>query len=128
MMPINRLMPAVDVGLTPLLFWNESNVSSDGAALACPQCAGPNLHLDAVHFAVPTEDHYTPTAAVSITPHNGAMLAGDEARRLHAGANRGPMLAVEYWCEAGCQGRIELREHKGSLFASLHSSPPVLTD
>jgi hypothetical protein len=124
MMPTSRLLPAVDVGLTPMLFWNETNVSSNGAALACPQCASPNLHLDAIHFAVPTEDHYTPTAAVSITPHTGAVIAGDEARHLHGGANRGPMLAIGYWCEHGCQGRIELREHKGHLFVSLHQECP----
>jgi len=33
---------------------------------------------------------------------------GDDARQLHAGANRGPMLAAAYWCEGGCRGRIEL--------------------
>jgi hypothetical protein len=32
------------------------------------------------------------------------------------------MLAIGYWCELGCEGRIELREHKGNLFAGLHIS------
>jgi hypothetical protein len=35
------------------------------------------------------------------------------------------MLSVGYWCEDGCRGRIELREHKGHLFASLHNQPPL---
>jgi hypothetical protein len=29
---------------------------------------------------------------------------------------------IGYWCELGCEGRIELREHKGNLFASLRIS------
>jgi hypothetical protein len=33
------------------------------------------------------------------------------------------MLAIGYWCENSCHGRIELREHKGHLFASLHNDP-----
>jgi hypothetical protein len=40
---------------------------------------------------------------------------------LHGGENRGPMLTVGYWYEAGCQGRIELREHKGNVFLSLRA-------
>jgi hypothetical protein len=74
---------------------------------------------------VPTEDHYTPTVGVSISSHTGTVAAGDEARRLHAGTNRGPMLAIGYWCENGCHGRIDLREHKGYLFASLHNLPQL---
>ena len=53
---------------------------------------------------------------------------GDDARRLHAGANRGPMLAVGYWCENACRGHIELREHKGHVFESLHSEAAELPD
>jgi hypothetical protein len=52
----------------------------------------------------------------------------NHARTLHAGKNRGPLLAVGYWCENGCQGRIELREHKGSLFTSLHNEAPEHPD
>lgn len=125
MIPTERFRAATDESVTPFLFWNESNVCAGGAALACPQCAGPNLHLDTVHFATPTDDRYTPTVGASIDPDTGAILAGNQARALHAGQNRGPMLAVGYWCEEGCQGRIELREHKGHLFASLHSRPPL---
>jgi hypothetical protein len=33
------------------------------------------------------------------------------------------MLAIGYRCENGCHGRIDLREHKGYLFASLHNLP-----
>jgi hypothetical protein len=50
-----------DESLTPFLFWNQMVAAADGAALACPQCTGPNLHLDTIRFAVPTDDHYTPT-------------------------------------------------------------------
>jgi hypothetical protein len=60
MMPNNRLTPAADTGLTPLLFCNEITVAADAAPLACPQCTGANLHLDTVHFATPTDEHYTP--------------------------------------------------------------------
>ena len=62
---------------------------------------------------------------MSIAPDTGAILADNQARSLHAGQNRGPMLSVGYWCEYGCRGRIELREHKGHLFASLHNHPPL---
>jgi hypothetical protein len=60
---------------------------------------------------------------VSIARDTGAILADNRARNLHAGQNRGPMLSVGYQCEDGCRGRIELREHKGHLFASLHNQP-----
>ncbi len=111
--------------ITPFLYWSALIPCLGGAAMACPQCAGANLHLDTIHFAVPTEDHYTPTVGVSITPHTGTIAARDEACHLHAGTNRGPMLAIGYWCENGCHGRIELREHKGYLFATLHEAEPA---
>ena len=124
-MPLDRLRPTTGADLTPLLFWNDNTPCAGGAALACPQCAGANLHLDTIHFAVPTDDHYTPTVGVSISPHNGTVTADEDARELHAGTNRGPMVAVGYWCENGCCGRIELREHKGYLFTSLHNKDAV---
>ena len=127
MMPNNRRTPATDAGLAPFLFCNEITVAADGAPLACPQCTGANLHLDAVHFATLTDEHYTPTVG-SIDPDTGAVIADDQARALHAGQNRGPMLAIGYWCEDGCRGRIELREHKGHLFAGLHNEQPVRKD
>jgi len=120
--------PATGDGLAPFLFWNEIAVSAHGAALACPQCAGANLHLDAVHFAAPTDGGYTPTTGLTIIPASGAAVASDDARRLHADQNRGAMLSVGYWCEDGCQGRFELRDYKGNLFASLHNEPPMQPD
>jgi len=90
--------------------------------------AGANLHLSLVFFAVPTQDHYTPTIAVTIDPDTGAMFAEDAGRHLHAGNNRGAMLAIGYWCENGCEGRLELRNHKGHLFASLHNESPTPAD
>jgi len=125
MLPRTRLAPATGAGLSPFLFCNEITVAADGAPLACPQCAGANLHLDTVHFATPSDEHCTPTVGVSIDPDTGAVLTDDQARALHAGQNRGPMLAISYWCEEGCRGRIELREHKGHLFAGLHNGQPV---
>jgi hypothetical protein len=44
---------------------------------------------------------------------------------MHAGQNRGAMLSIGYWCEDGCQGHIELRNHKGYLFASVHNDPAI---
>jgi hypothetical protein len=38
------------------------------------------------------------------------------------------MLAIGYWCEEGCRGRIELREHKGHLFAGLRNEKPARCD
>jgi hypothetical protein len=80
-----------------------------------------DLHLDAIHFATPTDGHYTPTVGASIDPVTGTIDVDSRARALHAGQNRGPMLAIGYWCVEGCRGRIELREHKGHLFATPHA-------
>lgn len=116
---------ATDGPVQPFLFWNEMAIGPGGMALACPRCAGQNLHLDAVHIATPAADDYTPRIGITINPDSGAVLADDDARALHAGENRGPMLSIGYWCEEGCRGRIELRGHKGNLFASLHDAPPM---
>ncbi len=121
MTPTERLTAAThNTVTTPFLFWNELNVCAGGAALACPQCAGPSLHLDTIDFATPTDGHYTPAVGVSIDPITGAVLADNQACGLHASQNRGPMLSIGYWCEEGCRGRIELRQHKGHIYASLH--------
>jgi hypothetical protein len=115
-------IPAAGDDLIPVLFWNPITSSATGAPMACPQCAGPHLHLDTVHFAIPTDEHYTPGIGVSINTDTGAVIADNTARALHDAANRGPMLSIGYWCENGCQGRVELRQHKGHLFASLHET------
>jgi hypothetical protein len=47
----------------------------------------------------------------------------DEALRIHGGRKPGPMLAVGYWRETGCQGSIELREHNRHLLVGLHDEP-----
>jgi len=118
-----RVLPVIDVGMSPALMWDESVVSADGAALACPLCGWANLHLDMIHFAMPV-DMYEPTIGVDIdTSARVVMFPGEEATVLHGAKNRGPMVAVGYWCEAGCRGRIELREHKGNLFLSLVEEP-----
>jgi hypothetical protein len=79
MLPHTRLASAVGAGLSPFLFCNEIAVAADGAPLACPECAGPNLHLDTVHFATPTDEHYTPTLSLRIDPDTGSVLADDQA-------------------------------------------------
>jgi hypothetical protein len=58
--------PQQRVGLSPVLLRDESLPSADGAALACPQCTGTNLHLDTIRYATPAEGHYTPIIGVSI--------------------------------------------------------------
>lgn len=68
MSPNNRVAPATDTGLTPFLFCNEITVVADGAPLACPQCTGPHLHLDTIHFATPTNEHYNPAVGLASIP------------------------------------------------------------
>ena len=116
---------ASDESTTPFLHWNTCVSGSDSMPLACPQCAGPNLHLDTIHIATPTIDHYTPGVGLTINPDTGAATGDDAARLLHAGKNRGPMLSIGYWCENQCRGRIELRAHKGHTYANLHHEPPL---
>lgn len=88
MIRTERLTVATDDTVTtPFLLWNELNACADGAALACPQCAGANLHLDTIDFATPTDGHYTPAVGVSIDPTTGAVLADNQPRALHAGQN-----------------------------------------
>jgi hypothetical protein len=118
-----RVVPVIDGRMSPALMWDECYVSADGAALACPLCGWPNLHLAMLYFAAPSDMH-TPVVGVDIDARaRWAVVPGAAAIALHGGKNRGPMLAVGYWCEAGCQGRIELREHKGNVFLSLHAEP-----
>jgi hypothetical protein len=118
-----RVLPVIDVGMSPALLWDESYVCADGAALACPLCGWANLHLDMVHFAAPA-GMYEPVVGVDIDAGAGVVtVAGGAAMRLHGAKNRGPMLAVGYWCEAGCRGRIEFRGHKGNVFLSLCEEP-----
>lgn len=119
---------ATDGPVQPFLFWNGMAIGGGGMALACPQCAGANLHLDAIHLATPAADDYSPAIGITIDPDSGAVLGDDKARTLHASENRGPMLSIGYWCEEGCRGRIELRGHKGNLFASLHEEPSSMTE
>jgi hypothetical protein len=120
-----RILPVIDGGMSPALMWDESCPCADGAALACPLCGWPNVHLAMLCFAAPS-DRYTPVVGVDIDARaRWAVVPGREAMALHGGKNRGPMLAVGYWCEAGCQGRIELREHKGHVFLSLHAEAGI---
>lgn len=103
-------------GLSPALWWDQALRSADGAVLACPQCGEQHLHLEKIRYATPADGTYTPTIGVSIDgPHVATHGEDDhEAPRLHNGTNRGPMLAIGYWCENGCRGRIELRAQKAT--------------
>jgi hypothetical protein len=83
-----RILPVTDGGISPALMWDESVVSADGAALACPLCGWANLHLDMVHFAMPV-GVYEPVmgldidtaARVVMFPGEGAIPArGEEPR------------------------------------------------
>jgi hypothetical protein len=124
MLPDHRELPIIEDWLAPVLLWDTTLPCADGAALACPQCGGPNLHLATIHLAVPANGGYEPTMGVSLDPHHGVAIDnGHQARQLHAEQNKGTMLSIGYQCEHGCQGRIELRQHKGHLFASLRSEP-----
>jgi hypothetical protein len=119
----DRVLPVIDGGMSPALMWDESHLSADGAALACPLCGWANLHLGMVYFAAPA-DQYTPVVGFDMDARaRWVVVPGRDAMALHGGKNRGSMLAVGYFCEAGCQGRIELREHKGNVFLSLHEEP-----
>ena len=113
-MTINDIILAVQSeNLAPFVFWNPAVTGGGGAPLACPQRTGPNLHLHSVSFATPAgDDHYTPTIGLDIDPATGGLQTDAYACMLHGGQNRGTMLAISYWCESGCGGRIELREHK----------------
>jgi hypothetical protein len=116
--------------LSPALWWDKAPRSAHGAVLACPQCTDQHLHLEKIRYATPADGRYTPTIGVSIDGTHSATHGedDDEALRLHNGTNRGAMLAISYWCENGCRGRIELREHKGHLYLSLHEEPYGLPD
>jgi hypothetical protein len=72
---------------------------------------------------------YEPVMGVDIDAGAGLVVfPGGEAMCLHGGASRGPMIAVGYWCEAGCRGRIEFREHKGNVFLGLRGEPGFLPE
>jgi hypothetical protein len=81
--------------------------------LACPWCGlCSNLHLAGIYFATPGPGRYWPSFGVDIDVMAATVtLAGVEATYLHGEANAGVMLAVEVWCDNGCRGRVELRQH-----------------
>jgi hypothetical protein len=125
MIPTERFRSAIDDTVTPFLFWSELAVCAGGAALACPQCAAPNLHLNTVWFATPTEDHYTPTVGVSIAPPPARSSPTTKPAGYTPARTAAPCCQSDTGAKTAAGGRIELREHKGHLVASLHTQPPL---
>jgi hypothetical protein len=125
MIPTERFQAATDDTVTPFLFWSELAVCAGGAALACPQCATANLHLDTVCFATPTEDHYAPTVGVSIVfepARSFPTIRPGVCTRAEQGPDAVGRILV--------RGRLP-RPHRtsraqaGRLFASLQDQPPL---
>ncbi|MFI7709226.1 hypothetical protein [Nonomuraea sp. NPDC049480] len=115
-----------DARMLPFLYLRADlgDIYNDGRLpVACPQCGDMNLHLDVVGFASGDFDELRRSQEVSF-PDCLVADSPDTAALQEALHYRGPMLAIQYLCEAGCRGRIELRDHKGSLFGSLHNLPP----
>jgi hypothetical protein len=103
-------------GLSPALLWDDlmpGLVCTDGGVLACPWCGlSSNLRMAGIYFATPGPARYWPSFGVDIDVM-AAMVTfpGVQASDLHAEANAGVMLAIEVWCDNGCRGRLELRQH-----------------
>jgi hypothetical protein len=114
--PSVRIWPVRERGLSPALMWDDlvpGLATVEGGALACPWCGlCSNLRLAGIYHATPAPERYWPSFGVDIDVM-AAMVTfpGVEATQLHGGANDGVMLAVELWCDNGCRGRIEFRQH-----------------
>ena len=114
--PLVRIWPVRgQPGLSPALLWDDlvpGLASAEGGVLACPWCGlSSNLHLARIYYATPAPDYY-PSFGVDIDVM-AAMVTfpGVEAAQLHGDANTGVMLTVEVWCDNGCRGRLEFRQH-----------------
>lgn len=103
-------------GLSPALLWDDlvpGQAATDGGTLACPWCGlSSNLRMAGIYFATPGPGRCWPSFGVDIDVMTTMVIfPGVEATDLHAEANAGVMLAIECWCDNGCRGRLELRQH-----------------
>lgn len=103
-------------GLSPALMWDDlvpGDACADGGALACPWCGlSSTLRLAEIYFATPGPGGYWPSFGVDIDVMASMVtFPGVQASDLHAEASNGVMLAIEMWCDNGCRGRLELRQH-----------------
>jgi hypothetical protein len=126
--PSVRIWPVRERGLSPALMWDDlvpSLATTEGGVLTCPWCGlCSNLHLGGIYYATPTPDRYYPSFGVDIdVPAAMVTFPGLEAVRAHGGANDGVMLAIEVWCENGCRGRIEFRQHDDVVVLDLLALP-----
>ena len=124
MIPTERFQAATDDTVTPFLFWSELAVCAGGRLWPARNALRRTCIW--TRSASPPQPRTTtrrPSAlASSPNRRDPRRQPGPASAR---GQNRGPMLSVGYWCEDDCRGRIELREHKGHLFASLQDQPPL---
>jgi hypothetical protein len=114
--PVVRIWPVQEQGLSPALMWDDmvpGLASTEGGVLACPWCGlCPNLHLGGIYYATPAPERYWPSFGVDIDVLAAVVtFPGVEATRMRGGDD-GVMLAIEVWCDNGCRGRIEFRQHK----------------
>lgn len=113
--PRVRIWPVRERGLSPALMWNDlvaGLATTEGGVLACPWCGVcSNLHLAGICFATPPADRYCPPFGVDIDVP-AAMMSFPGLQALAAqGDDDGVMLSIELWCDNGCRGCIELRQH-----------------
>jgi hypothetical protein len=124
--PSVRIWPVIERGLSPALMWDDMvpSFATEGGVLACPWCGlCSNLHLGGIYHATPTPDRYHPSFGVDIdVPAAMATFPGVEALAAHGG-NDAVMLAIEAWCENGCRGRIEFRQHDDVVVLDLLALP-----
>ena len=123
-----RPRPDEDAGYTageqllePLLY--ASRPTKDGRSdptLRCARCGSPTVHVQ--HVQIVKTDDYEAEAVKRITSRlvitdidpADAMLSNDFG-------NRGPTVAVMFWCEIGHYFTLEIGNHKGSALAAVYS-------
>jgi hypothetical protein len=126
--PVVRIWPIRERGLSPALMWDDlvpSLATTSGGVLACPWCGlCSNLHLGATYYATPGPERYWPSFGMDIDVLTATVtFPGLEATRMHGGGNDGVMLAIEVWCDNGCRGRIEFRQHDDVVVLDLVALP-----
>ncbi len=112
--------------MLPLLYLRgEAAHLDEQLPVACPQCGDMNVHLDIVGFI--TDDDREPRDAITVTFPFLEVRGSPEAAAIQQNGppHRGPMMFIQYWCEARCRGRIDFRVHKGVVFGSLHNLPRI---